>query len=90
MAAERNLVACKSYIESLSFRPKPGKPSSPCRSYSAFLCPDPKGPRLSINSGMLNALSDWKPFTTILYAGYDKVQLDFGFAGLGVLYGYGL
>lgn len=81
--AERNLVACKSYIESLSLSAEAREAliSLPVLfgSYAQTLS---KARDYSINSGMLNALSRLEAvYDYILYAGYaDKVQLDFGFA----------
>ena len=81
--AERNLVACKSYIESLSLSAEAREAliALPVLfgSYAQTLS---KARDYSINSGMLNALSRLEAvYDYILYAGYaDKVQLDFGFA----------
>lgn len=64
--AERNLVACKSYIESLSLSAEAREASSPCRSYSVPM------PRPSVRPATIRSTAacstpcpDWKPFTTI-------------------------
>ncbi len=81
--AERNLVACKSYIASLPISSDARKALEALPvlfgSYAQTLS---KARDYSINSGMLNALSRLeRVYDYILYAGYaDKVQLDFGFA----------
>lgn len=81
--AERNLVACKSYIASLPISSDARKALEALPvlfgPYAQILS---KARDYSINSGMLNALSRLeRVYDYILYAGYaDKVQLDFGFA----------
>ena len=81
--AERNLVACKSYIASLPISSDARKALEALPvlvgPYAQTLS---KARDYSINSGMLNALSRLeRVYDYILYTGYaDKVQLDFGFA----------
>lgn len=81
--AERNLVACKSYIASLpiSFDARKALEALPVL-FGPYAQTLSKARDYSINSGMLNALSRLeRVYDYILYAGYaDKVQLDFGFA----------
>lgn len=81
--AERNLVACKSYI---AFLPISSDARKALEALPVLFGPYAqtlsKARDYSINSGMLNALSRLeRVYDYILYAGYaDKVQLDFGFA----------
>lgn len=81
--AERNLVACKSYI---AFLPISSDAHKALEALPVLFGPYAqtlsKARDYSINSGMLNALSRLeRVYDYILYAGYaDKVQLDFGFA----------
>ena len=81
--AERNLVACKSYIASLpiSYDARKALEALPVL-FGPYAQTLSKARDYSINSGMLNALSRLeRVYDYILYAGYaDKVQLDFGFA----------
>lgn len=81
--AERNLVACKSYIASLPISSDARKALEALPVlFGPYAQTLSKARDYSINSGMLNALSRLKRvYDYILYAGYaDKVQLDFGFA----------
>lgn len=81
--AERNLVACKSYIASLSISSDARKALEALPVlFGPYAQTLSKARDYSINSGMLNALSRLeRVYDYILYAGYaDKVQLDFGFA----------
>ena len=81
--AERNLVACKSYIAALpvSADARKALEALPVL-FGPYAQTLSKARDYSINSGMLNALSRLeRVYDYILYAGYaDKVQLDFGFA----------
>lgn len=81
--AERNLVACKSYIASLPISSDARKTLEALPVlFGPYAQTLSKARDYSINSGMLNALSRLeRVYDYILYAGYaDKVQLDFGFA----------
>ena len=81
--AERNLVACKSYIASLPISSDARKALEALPVlFGPYAQTLSKARDYSINSGMLNALSRLeRVYDYILYAGYaDKVQLDFGFA----------
>lgn len=81
--AERNLVACKSYIASLPISSDARKALEALPIlFGPYAQTLSKARDYSINSGMLNALSRLeRVYDYILYAGYaDKVQLDFGFA----------
>lgn len=81
--AERNLVACKSYITSLPISSDARKALEALPVlFGPYAQTLSKARDYSINSGMLNALSRLeRVYDYILYAGYaDKVQLDFGFA----------
>ena len=81
--AERNLVACKSYIASLPISSDARKALEALPIlFGPYAQTLSKALDYSINSGMLNALSRLeRVYDYILYAGYaDKVQLDFGFA----------
>ncbi len=81
--AKRNLVACKSYIASLSVSSDARKALEALPVlFGPYAQTLSKAKEYSINSGMLNALSRLeRGYDYILYAGYaDKVQLDFGFA----------
>lgn len=81
--AKRNLVACKSYIASLSVSSDARKALEALPVlFGPYAQTLSKAKEYSINSGMLNALSRLeRVYDYILYAGYaDKVQLDFGFA----------
>lgn len=81
--AERNLVACKSYIASLPISSDERKALEALPVlFGPYAQTLSKARDYSINSGMLNALSRLeRVYDYILYAGYaDKVQLDFGFA----------
>lgn len=81
--AERNLVACKSYIASLPISSDARKALEALPVlFGPYAQTLSKARDYSINSGMLNALSQLeRVYDYILYAGYaDKVQLDFGFA----------
>lgn len=81
--AERNLVACKSYIASLPISSDARKALEALPVlFGPYAQTLSKARDYSINSGMLNALSRLeRAYDYILYAGYaDKVQLDFGFA----------
>ena len=81
--AERNLVACKSYIASLPISSDARKALEALPVlFGPYAQTLSKSRDYSINSGMLNALSRLeRVYDYILYAGYaDKVQLDFGFA----------
>lgn len=81
--AERNLVACKSYIASLPISSDARKALEALPVlFGPYAQTLSKARDYSINSGMLNALSRLeRGYDYILYAGYaDKVQLDFGFA----------
>lgn len=81
--AERNLVACKSYIASLPISSDAHKALEALPVlFGPYAQTLSKARDYSINSGMLNALSRLeRVYDYILYAGYaDKVQLDFGFA----------
>ena len=81
--AERNLVACKSYIASLPISSDARKALEALPIlFGPYAQTLSKARDYSINSGMLNALSRLeRVYEYILYAGYaDKVQLDFGFA----------
>ena len=83
--AERNLVACKSYIASLPISSDARKALEALPVlFGPYAQTLSKARDYSINSGMLNALSRLeRVYDYILYAGYaDKVQLDFGFASL--------
>lgn len=81
--ADRNLVACKSYIAALpvSADARKALEALPVL-FGPYAQTLSKARDYSINSGMLNALSRLeRVYDYILYAGYaDKVQLDFGFA----------
>lgn len=80
--AERNLVACKSYIASLPISSDARKALEALPVlFGPYAQTLSKARDYSINSGMLNALSRLeRVYDYILYAGYaDKVQLDFGF-----------
>ena len=81
--AERNLVACKSYIASLPISSDARKALEALPVlFGPYAQTLSKARDYSITSGMLNALSRLeRVYDYILYAGYaDKVQLDFGFA----------
>lgn len=81
--AERNLVACKTYIASLPISSDARKALEALPVlFGPYAQTLSKARDYSINSGMLNALSRLeRVYDYILYAGYaDKVQLDFGFA----------
>lgn len=81
--AERNLVACKSYIASLPISSDARKALEALPVlFGPYAQTLSKARDYSINSGMLNDLSRLeRVYDYILYAGYaDKVQLDFGFA----------
>ena len=81
--AERNLVACKSYIASLPISSDARKALEALPVlFGPYAQTLSKARDYSINSGMLNSLSRLeRVYDYILYAGYaDKVQLDFGFA----------
>lgn len=81
--AERNLVACKSYIASLPISSDARKALEALPVlFGPYAQTLSKARDYSINSGMLNALSRLeRVYDYILYAGYaDKIQLDFGFA----------
>ena len=81
--AERNLVACKSYIASMPISSDARKALEALPVlFGPYAQTLSKARDYSINSGMLNALSRLeRVYDYILYAGYaDKVQLDFGFA----------
>ena len=81
--AKRNLVACKSYIASLSVSADARRALEALPVlFGPYAQTLSKAKEYSINSGMLNALSRLeRVYDYILYAGYaDKVQLDFGFA----------
>ena len=81
--AERNLVACKSYIASLPISSDARKALEALPVlFGPYAQTLSKARDYSINSGMLNAFSRLeRVYDYILYAGYaDKVQLDFGFA----------
>lgn len=81
--AERNLVACKSYIASLPISSDARKALEALPVlFGPYAQTLSKARDYSINSSMLNALSRLeRVYDYILYAGYaDKVQLDFGFA----------
>lgn len=81
--ADRNLVACRRYIDTLSLpdharRAVEGLPVL----FGPYAETFSKAKSCCINSGMVKALARLeKVYDYILYAGFaDKVQLDFGFA----------
>ena len=81
--AARNLVACKKCIATLQISPDARRvlEALPVL-FGPYAQTLSKARELSINSGMLNALSRLERiYDYILYADFaDKVQLDFGFA----------